>query len=147
MNLNAIKTLIEAMQASDLTEMAVSGNGWSLRMRRRGASITPPPSPQPTVGEAPPPPPDAAEPERAETPPEGTEVRAPLAGIVHLTPSPGEPPFVEPGRRVTAGTTLCLIEAMKVFMPIRAERDGTVEAVLVSAVSEVEEGQTLMRII
>ena len=59
---------------------------------------------------------------------------------------PSEPAFVQVGQAVEAGATLCVIEAMKVFNEVRAERDGTVEAVLVASGDEVEAGQPLMRI-
>jgi acetyl-CoA carboxylase biotin carboxyl carrier protein len=74
-------------------------------------------------------------------------VRAPLFGIVHLTPSPDAPPFVVAGQAVKTGETLCVIEAMKVFNNICAERDGVVEAVMATSGSEVEAGQLLMRIV
>jgi len=70
---------------------------------------------------------------------------APLYGVVHLQPTPGEPPFVQAGQAVRAGQTLCVIEAMKVFNEVRAERDATVEAVLVRSGQEVEAGQALFR--
>ena len=73
------------------------------------------------------------------------EVLATLYGVVHLQPSPGEPPFVEAGASVKAGQTLCVIEAMKVFNEVRAERDGTVESVMVKSGQEVEAGQALLR--
>jgi len=71
---------------------------------------------------------------------------APLAGVLHLTPAPGAPPFVMQGQAIRRGETLCLIEAMKVFSRIGAEQDGVIEAVLVTSGAEIEAGQTLMRI-
>jgi acetyl-CoA carboxylase biotin carboxyl carrier protein len=68
-----------------------------------------------------------------------------LFGVVHLGSAPGEPPFVVAGQAVKAGQTLCVIEAMKVFNEVRAERDATVQAVLVTAGQEVEAGQPLLR--
>jgi acetyl-CoA carboxylase biotin carboxyl carrier protein len=70
---------------------------------------------------------------------------APLYGVVHLRPTPDEPPFVVAGQAVKAGQTLCVIEAMKVFNEVRAEYDATVAAVLVTSGQEVEAGQALMR--
>ena len=64
-----------------------------------------------------------------------------------MQPAPDQPPFIQAGQSVQAGAMLCIIEAMKVFNSIRAERDGTVEAVLVAPGDEVEAGQTLMRIV
>jgi len=71
---------------------------------------------------------------------------APLSGVLHLSPAPGADPFVCVGQAIRVGDTLCIIEAMKVFNAIRAERDGTVAAVLVTSGNEVEAGQMLMRI-
>ena len=77
--------------------------------------------------------------------PAASECLAPLYGVVHLQPTPGEPPFVQAGQAIRAGQTLCVIEAMKVFHEVRAERDATVQAVLVHSGQEVEAGQALFR--
>lgn len=73
-------------------------------------------------------------------------VRAPMFGIVHLTPSPGEPPFVQVGDTVGEGDVLCTIEAMKMFNAIESDCRGTVREVLVAPGGEVESGQPLFRI-
>jgi acetyl-CoA carboxylase biotin carboxyl carrier protein len=73
-------------------------------------------------------------------------VRAPLAGIVYLSPSPGAPDFVAVGQQVGAGDVVAVIEAMKVFNEIRTERAGTIEALCVASGDEVEAGQLLIRI-
>jgi acetyl-CoA carboxylase biotin carboxyl carrier protein len=73
------------------------------------------------------------------------ECLAPLYGVVHLQPTPGEPPFVQAGQTIHAGQTLCVIEAMKVFNEVRAERDATLQEVLVRSGQEVEAGQPLFR--
>ncbi|MGZ5194491.1 MAG: acetyl-CoA carboxylase biotin carboxyl carrier protein [Ramlibacter sp.] len=144
MDLQQIKTFIDAMASSDLAEMEVSQEGWTLRLVRRAVAGAPSvPARAAGFQEAaagrtlPIPAPEAA--------PRNDEVRAPLYGVVHLQPSPGEPPFVAEGSHVKAGQTLCVIEAMKVFNEVRAERDGTVESLLVKSGQEVEAGQTLLR--
>ncbi len=71
---------------------------------------------------------------------------APLSGVLHLSPAPEAPAFVSPGQAVKRGETLCIIEAMKVFSRVSAERDGIVEAVLFETGVEVEAGQILMQI-
>lgn len=73
-------------------------------------------------------------------------VRAPMFGVVHLTPAPGEAPFVNPGDTIEDGQVLCTIEAMKMFNAIESEFSGTVLEVLVTPGSEVESGQPLFRI-
>ncbi|MFM0255356.1 acetyl-CoA carboxylase biotin carboxyl carrier protein [Paraburkholderia sediminicola] len=73
-------------------------------------------------------------------------VRAPMFGVVHLTPAPGEAPFVNPGDTVEEGQVLCTIEAMKMFNAIESEFSGAVLEILVTPGSEVESGQPLFRI-
>jgi len=73
-------------------------------------------------------------------------IESPMFGIVHLTPAPGEAPFVRVGDTVTQGQVLCTIEAMKMFNSIESEFTGTVLAILVNAGDEVESGQPLFRI-
>jgi len=76
----------------------------------------------------------------------GHVVTATMYGILHLSPSPEEAPFVSVGDEVEAGRKLCLIEAMKVFTPVSSDRAGKVAAVLAASGSEVEAGQPLFRI-
>jgi acetyl-CoA carboxylase biotin carboxyl carrier protein len=143
MELEQIKVFIDAMASSDLTELQANKDGWVLRLVRRKA----PAPPHASVSGSPlPPSAQGTQREPGISAIAGTEVRAPLFGLVHLTPSPDAPPFVVVGQAVKAGETLCVIEAMKVFNNICAERDGVVEAVMTTSGSEVEAGQLLMRI-
>lgn len=70
-------------------------------------------------------------------------VVSPMVGTVYLQPNPDSPPFVNSGAAVGPDSTVCLIEAMKVFSEIKAETAGTIERVLVSSGQAVEYGQTL----
>ena len=142
MDLQQIKAFIDAMAASDLSEMEFSQDGWTLRLVRRPASSAPAPSagaPAVVPAEATPPR------EKAVVPAASEVLTAPLFGVVHLQQRPGDPPFVGVGQMVQAGQTLCVIEAMKVFNEVRAEHDATVAAVLVASGQEVEAGQPLFR--
>jgi acetyl-CoA carboxylase biotin carboxyl carrier protein len=141
MDLPQIKAFIDAMASSDLTELEVSKDGWTLRLVRGGRSATarrsadPPQERQSRRNEVLP-----------ETPVASPDICAPLSGVVYLSPSPNQPPFVVVGQAVTAGTAVCVIEAMKTFNEIRAERDGIIEAILVASETLVDAGQPLMRI-
>jgi acetyl-CoA carboxylase biotin carboxyl carrier protein len=73
-------------------------------------------------------------------------VRAPMFGVVHLTPAPGEAPFVNLGDTIAEGQALCTIEAMKMFNAIESEFSGALLEILVAPGSEVESGQPLFRI-
>jgi acetyl-CoA carboxylase biotin carboxyl carrier protein len=73
-------------------------------------------------------------------------ILAPMFGVVHLTPSPGEAPFVQQCDVVAERQVLCTIEAMKMFNAIESERAGTIVEILVEPGSEVESGQPLFRL-
>ena len=70
-------------------------------------------------------------------------VKAPMVGIVHLSPQPGAPPFVQPGESVREGQTLFIVEAMKVMNQIPAPRAGRIAQILVTNGAPVEYGQVL----
>lgn len=70
-------------------------------------------------------------------------IESPMVGTFYSAPNPDTPPFVTPGATVSDATTVCLIEAMKVFNEIKAERSGTIERVLVKNGDAVEFGQKL----
>ena len=64
-------------------------------------------------------------------------------GTFYRSPSPTSPAFVSVGDHVSAGQTLCIVEAMKVFSEIKAECAGTIEKILVKNGEPVEYGQKL----
>ena len=142
MDQQQIKALIDAMASSDLQEMEFSQDGWTLRLMRQGA---------PSAASMGAPSPPKAPLHRSATPraPAKTEstkeLLAPLFGVLHLQASPGAAPFVTEGQAVRAGQTVCVIEAMKVFNEVRAERDATIVDVLVESGQEVDADQPLMR--
>ena len=141
MDAQQIKAFIDAMAASDLQELEVSHEGWTLRLLRGGVAprFAPAPAAAAAVVAATP----AATPAAAAaTGPE--EIHAPMFGVVHFQQGPGEPPFVKVGDVIEAGQMLCTIEAMKVFNEVRAEHGGRVTAVLVKSGAEVEAGQPLL---
>jgi acetyl-CoA carboxylase biotin carboxyl carrier protein len=139
MDNDLIESLIDALEASTLTELEYSKDGVTLRLvkgsgaARTPASVAAPSRPQPVLP-------------RTESPaPPSPCVVAPLFGVVHLHRTPGAPQLVTAGQKVGAGQVLCLIEAMKVFTELRAEQDGTIGAILVDTGQDVEAGQGLFR--
>ncbi len=152
MTLDEIKALIDAMSTSDLVEVEINKDGWTLRLTRDAgnSAFTPSTGEARAMSPAAPTPSEAPRREPAssvEPAVSMTEVSAPLSGIVYLGPSPDALPFVAVGQKVTSGTTLCTVEAMKMFNPVTAERDGVIEAVFVSTGDEVAAGQPLLRIV
>jgi acetyl-CoA carboxylase biotin carboxyl carrier protein len=73
-------------------------------------------------------------------------VRSPMVGTFYATSSPDSPPFVKVGDQVGPESTVCIIEAMKVFNEIPAECSGKIAAVLVTSGQSVEYGQPLFRV-
>jgi acetyl-CoA carboxylase biotin carboxyl carrier protein len=66
-----------------------------------------------------------------------------MVGTAYLAASPGAKPFVEVGQRVKAGDVVCVIEAMKMFNQIEADRSGVISARLIENAQPVEYDQTL----
>jgi acetyl-CoA carboxylase biotin carboxyl carrier protein len=75
--------------------------------------------------------------------PSGHKVTSPMVGTFYASSSPENPPFVAIGSSVEEGETLCIIEAMKIFNPIEADRSGTIRKILKSTGDPVEFGETL----
>jgi acetyl-CoA carboxylase biotin carboxyl carrier protein len=149
MDSQQVKSFIDAMAASDLDEMEVSHDGWTLRLVRRArgsADVIPSssslvaPSQAGIQGGA------REAPDSSVHGNDEVRIEAPMFGVVHLQQASGEPPFVKAGDLIEAGHLLCTIEAMKVFNEVRAERAGRVRTVLVASGVEVEAGQPLFGI-
>ncbi|MCW2695544.1 MAG: acetyl-CoA carboxylase biotin carboxyl carrier protein subunit [Modestobacter sp.] len=75
-----------------------------------------------------------------------TVVTAPSIGVIWRSPKPGAPPFVEPGQVVAPDDTVCLLEVMKLFTPIKAEVAGRVAALHVDNGDMVQFGTPLLSI-
>lgn len=140
-----IKQLIDLLANSDLSELTFSEGGSALTIKREASAEALPR----TTDASPVAKPAAVMPATEVAAPLAaveaaiTEVRAPLYGVLHLTPSPDEPPFVTQGQHVAAGAMLCLVEAMKMFHQVKAPCDGVVEHILVEPGQEIEADQPL----
>ena len=84
------------------------------------------------------------------TPPPGrsdlTEITSPMVGTFYRASAPGEDPFVEIGSSISAGQTICILEAMKLMNEIESEYNAEVVEILVENGTPVEFGQVLMRV-
>ena len=116
MDLRKIKKLIELLDESGIAELEVTEGEESVRISRYGSTAAPPvqttglaalpvAAPVAPAEAAQPPPPVAAD-ERPS--PEGFGIEAPMVGTMYRAPSPGAPPFVEVGSRVSAGDVVCI---------------------------------------
>ncbi|MGJ9404537.1 acetyl-CoA carboxylase biotin carboxyl carrier protein [Arthrobacter sp. KK5.5] len=98
----------------------------------------PAPAAAPAVAE-----PAPAAPAPAEPATNSTVVTAPIIGVFYRSPSPGAPPFVEPGAAVEADTTIGIIEVMKLMNPVTAGTAGTLTEFLAADNAQIEFGQPL----
>jgi acetyl-CoA carboxylase biotin carboxyl carrier protein len=139
------------MTDHDLSEMDIQQGDVRIQLRRPGVMVAPSMA-APTVMMAPPPAavPHAAAP-AAEAPAAKDEsrfpvIKSPMVGTFYSAPNPESPAYVKVGDHVGPETTVCIVEAMKVFNQIPAELSGKIVAVLVENGQPVEFGQPLFRI-
>ncbi len=147
-NLAQLRELIEMMEEHGVTEVNLRQGEQQWRLRRGPSTVAVPagavpmaytPAPQP----APAAPPVAPAP-TAPNPDAGLiEIKSPAVGTFYSSPSPDDPAFVKVGSKVSPETTVCLIEAMKVFNQIPAECSGIIEKILVKDGDAIDFGQTL----
>ena len=71
-------------------------------------------------------------------------VKSPMVGVVYLSADPNSPDYVKVGSSVAEGDTVCLIEAMKTFNPVKAHKGGKVTKILVAGGDPVEYGEPLI---
>lgn len=147
MDQERIKALIGLLAESDLIELSLTEGDSTLRLFKEATGNVvqaPSISARAAIGKTA----SVSAPTMKATAPAPAkgEIKASLYGVLHLTPAVGEAPFVQVGDSVEAGQTLAIIEAMKMFHPLKASRSGIVEAILVDGGTEVEAGQPLFRI-
>jgi acetyl-CoA carboxylase biotin carboxyl carrier protein len=144
-DIRKLKELVRLMVENDLTELDIRDEQETVTVKRPGVHAVPqvvaaPVMAAPVAMAAP----AAAAPAVAkETLP---AIESPMVGTFYATPGPDKAPFVSVGSKIGPDTTVCLIEAMKIFNEIKAETSGTVEEVLVKSGQPVEFGQPLFRI-
>lgn len=151
MDLRKIKTLIELVEQSGISELEVREGEESVRISRQTAPVqyiasatAPAALPAAAPVAAAPAAPAAAPAAPAEAPkPSGHVVRAPMVGTFYRSPSPNAKSFVEVGQTVKVGQTLCIIEAMKMLNQIESDRAGVVVDILVDNERPVEFDQPL----
>lgn len=147
MDLRKLKKLIDLVEESGISELELTEGEEKVRISRHpapGQMQYAPAYMAPQMMQAAPAAAPAAAAPVAETPAiEGHEVKSPMVGTFYRSPSPDAKPFVEVGSTVTAGETLCIIEAMKLLNEIEADKSGVVKAILVENGHPVEYGEPL----
>ena len=150
MDIRKIKKLIEMLEESQLNEIEITEGEESIRLSRSGPvaqMLAPPPmmpamptayTTDPAIST-----PVASAPSGEPASDSGSTVCSPMVGTFYASPNPDSNAYVELGSQVTAGDTLCMIEAMKIFNQVEAEVSGIVRKILKSSGDPVEFGEVL----
>lgn len=156
MNFKEIKELIEILDQSSLTEINIEdkGNIVNLKKEKETEIITPQVSQQPMQQIAPQQSAvsnqlDAQSTEETSSSQENDNLKtinAPMVGTFYKSPSPEENPYVQVGDSVSNESTVCILEAMKLFNEIQAEVTGGIAEILVEDGQMVEYGQPLFKV-
>jgi acetyl-CoA carboxylase biotin carboxyl carrier protein len=151
MDLRKLKTLIDLVAESGVSELEVTEGEDKVRIVKNPAPVAAPAqqvyAPAP-VAAAPTAPaaaasPAAPAPEAAPAAPAGHPVKSPMVGTFYRSPTPGADAFVKIGDTVKEGQTLCIIEAMKLLNEIESDKSGVVKEILCENGQGVEFGQAL----
>ncbi len=141
MDLRKLKTLIDLVSESNISELEIAEADGKVRIVKTAAQ------PAPSAVPASQPPMIAAPMERAAEPappaPTGNVVKSPMVGTFYRSASPGSDPFIEIGSTVKIGDPICIIEAMKIMNEIEADAAGTIREILCENGQAVEFGQSL----
>ncbi|HYP82224.1 acetyl-CoA carboxylase biotin carboxyl carrier protein [Variovorax sp.] len=154
MDLRKLKTLIDLVSESNISELEITEAEGKVRIVKAGAESAAPvqyvqalpaaaataaPAAAPAAAASPAPAPAPAQ-------PQGHVVKSPMVGTFYRASSPGAAPFVEVGAQVKEGDTICIIEAMKILNEIEADKSGTITQILGENGQAVEYGQPLFTI-
>ncbi|MEO7127811.1 MAG: acetyl-CoA carboxylase biotin carboxyl carrier protein [Rhodoferax sp.] len=147
MDLRKLKTLIDLVSDSNVSELEITEAEGKVRIVKGGVALQPA---APLAVAAPGVVPAASSASAAalavapaaEVPP-GHIVKSPMVGTFYLSSSPGAKPFVEVGSAVKEGETVCIIEAMKILNEIEADKSGTITQIFGQNGQAVEYGQPL----
>jgi len=145
MDIRKIRKLIELLEETGISEIEIKEGEESLRLSRYGQHVE---APMPKILHASAPraqeqPAMSAHEIKPTTSSDAHKVRSPMVGTMYMSPSPDADPFVKVGQTVNVGDTLCIIEAMKMFNEIEADRAGKITAILVNNGEPIEFDQPL----
>lgn len=151
MDIRKIKKLIELVEESGITELEVSEEEGTVRISRAAPVAAPAPVQYVAAPQAPTAPATAtaasaapvSTPAPAAADISGHAVLSPMVGTFYRSPSPDAPPFVEVGKTVKVGDSLCIVEAMKMMNRIESDKTGVIKAILVNDGEAVEFDQKL----
>lgn len=147
MDIRKIKKLIELIEDSDISELEIKEGEDAIRISRgtRTPLVTPTQVMASPAAASTAPPTELT----SETSPkvDGHAIKSPMVGTFYRASSPEQAPFVEVGQTVSAGDTICIVEAMKMMNQIEADTSGVITAIHVENGEPVEFDQPLFSIL
>ena len=153
MDLRKLKTLIDLVEASDISELELTEGEEKVKISRQnnmGSSLTPVNYVQHPIQ-----PPLNQQPQAQSKEPlskddtistDNSAITSPMVGTFYRSASPDSAPFIDIGSNVKKGETLCIIEAMKILNEIESDKEGTISKILIENGQPVEFGQPLFEI-
>jgi acetyl-CoA carboxylase biotin carboxyl carrier protein len=147
MDLRKLKTLIDLVSESNISELEITEADGKVRIVKAEPAVPVQPAqympaPGPIAAPAAPAP-AAIVVEPAAPAPTGHTVKSPMVGTFYRSANPGAKPFAEVGDAIKEGDPICIIEAMKIMNEIEADKSGTVTRILCENGQAVEFGQPL----
>jgi acetyl-CoA carboxylase biotin carboxyl carrier protein len=146
MDLRKLKTLIDLVSESNISELEITEAEGKVRIVKAGPAATYAAPPMVPAAAVAPPAPAAAAPALAEAAPPaetGKVIKSPMVGTFYRSASPGSKAFVEVGSQIKEGEPVCIIEAMKIMNEIEADTSGKIVRILCENGQAVEFGQPL----
>lgn len=153
MEFKDIKKIVELMDEHGLSQFKLEQDETKLELKKGGDvdinaisqllasqpshQYAPAPAPAPSSGTAP---------AEVVSGPVGEEITSPMVGTFYTSPSPDSDVFVKVGDKVTADTTVCIIEAMKVMNEIKADISGEIVEIIAENGNAVQYGEALFRV-
>ena len=143
-----VRELAAILREADLGEVEVEHEGLRIRVSQPAAPVVQAAMAAPVAGPAAAAPSAAAPVTTTDAPPQTSDnaIKSPMVGTVYLSPEPGAKQFVGVGDTVKKGDTILLVEAMKTFNPVEADKAGTVKEIYVTDAQPVEYGEALILI-
>jgi acetyl-CoA carboxylase biotin carboxyl carrier protein len=154
-DIRKLESLVRLMVENDLTELDLKDGEETVTVKRGGKPVVvaaapvaaaPAPAPAPVAAPAAAPVAAPAAAPAADDDAGCIAVESPMVGTFYATPGPDKPPFAQVGTQVGPDSIVCLVEAMKIFNEIKAEKSGTIHKILVKSGQPVEFGQKLFLI-
>lgn len=145
MDLRKLKTLIDLVSESNISELEITEAEGKVRIVKAGEAAPVQYVQSTAAAPVAAPAPAAAAPAAPAAAPAATGhvVKSPMVGTFYRSSSPGAAAFVEVGSQVKEGDTVCIIEAMKILNEIEADKSGTITQILGENGQAVEYGQSL----